>query len=344
MKNGTLYLSILLIFFLKINLCANTAAFGIFPNSTDKSSFDYLEKILPSSIASSLSTLFKFDIIKPSKVEQILKEKLPEIKAPYKQEDLIEICNVLKCDYFIYGYYTPLDKDQINIKLNFYFNNTNEIFSFVQLGKMETEIFKLVDNLSKKIFDLTYDDYYFKNRTIPKDSKIAFITNISGKDLNYFYIPFLKSKYRIASIQNNTLNNQYPLYMFNNFQHITSSGTSIEKAHSKKKLKIKFAHWMSEKKIKDQIAQQKMVTKYYYNFIKEKNNTLDKLSAMHMNNIDYLFIIGFNKNNKKAWLRCINLRSQNMIWLESGINSSGKHDITVMNIAENIKKKFNSLK
>ena len=76
---------------------------------------------------------------------------------------------------------------------------------------------------------------------------------------------------------------------------------------------------------------------YDYKFQKTKENILSKLNNAYKNRIDFLIIIGFKKNNKLAWIRCIDLKTKSLILMQ--INIKGK---SIQGICEKIIKRMST--
>ncbi len=185
---------------------------------------------------------------------------------------------------------------------------------------MEIEIIKLIDRMANSMIDLMRYEYFYISNLIPKGSKIGIITNLNHDDLNYLYYSFIANGYHVASIQANSLNNTIFTNTMESFKYITSSGNSYQIISGPRRVKFLYGTWAGQKyneKI-DYINQ--MYQTYDVNYLEAKLHILDKLKTYH--NLDTILIIGFNQGKNNAWLRCIDVRRKDLIWMQSNISGS----------------------
>lgn len=332
-----------IIFIFSSNLSANTLAFGYLKNETNNKAFNFLQVIFPNSFASTLKSSYKGTILKPSTINNILKKEGLKLKYSYSNKELPKLLKIINADYFIYGSFLPQQNENIKITIHMYISKTKELFTFVDTGKMETEIFKLVDRIAIIFKNLANENLYYKNKRIIKNTNLAFITNISRQHLNEFYFPFFKKNFSISYVQNSDLNTHYNDIQFNSFTQIFTSPVGLKNVEDEKDLEFQYGTWNNSKQIKLINKTINTLKLYYYDFPETKNKALTNLANAYNNNIDYLFLIKFNKSHNKILLRCIDMRSKLVIWYQSNIDASGKTDSNYQNIASNIIKQFPKL-
>jgi hypothetical protein len=335
----TFCITILLLFIKSISF-ADTIAIGYLKNNSDKNNLNFIQVIFSNSFVSSLKPYFDGDILKPSDINKILKKQGTKLKYNYKEHELPKLASTLDADFFIFGDFVPLANDQIKITINLYINDSKELFTFVDIGTMETKIFKLVDRITRIFNNILNKDLFYKKSIIQNNSNLAFITNISGHELNEFYLPFLQKRYFISYVQSCSLKTHYEDENFDKFKYIFMYPTGLRTIDDNKKIFFQYGTWQNNKNI-DKINNSKNFLKlYHYNFEQTQNNSLIKLVNAFKNNIDYLFLIRFNSSRTNAWLRCINMKTKQIIWFQSNIKAKGKSDSDIENIANTMIKNF----
>ena len=299
---------------------APTMAFGYLINRSEDVNFEYLETIFPNSFANSLNNIFNATMINPGQADAILQKQKSRLEKEYKPYDLPDLTERLSADYFIYGNFVVMPGDRIKITLNLYCHDLNTIFSFTNVGRMEAEIFKLVDRIASIMFEFLEKNNFYMTRVVPKGSKIGIFTNLQGKDLNYLYAAFLKGGYRVASIQANYLYNNLTSGIIENFQTDSATENSYEMISDPRA--IKFLHGTSTgARNNDEITViRDMYRKYDLKYADTKLNAMAKLIGHH--SIDKILIIGFNAIKTKAWVRCLDLKTRDLILMESNISGS----------------------
>jgi hypothetical protein len=300
---------------------ATVIGFGVFENKSADKDFDYLSKILPNSFAVSVESNFDISAIKPSEVESLLQEKDFEFKGEYSDLELVNLTRELPVNYFVYGGYRPLPDNNIEIRVNIYNKDTCELFSFTNSGRMETEIFNLVDRLTGIFDDLFKSDFIFKTTDIPKRSRLAFITNLEPAELNEFYLEFMKQGYKISSVQGNELASHIRADDFDRLRHVALKEKSFQRIRDAKPLVFSLSQWNGASYISAQKELRDSITRYVYHYAQEQEKVLLSLSRQYKFDIDYLCIVGFDENRGKAWIRTFDLTryDSSLIWLQAGI-------------------------
>jgi hypothetical protein len=316
-------------------------AVSYFENKSKNSEYDYLSHILPNSLSDSIKTIVDVPVLKPIEIDELLvKSGKAGLRDKYDDFELNDIAKDIKdIDYFIYGYYNPRNDETIDVVIYIYNIYTKEIFSFSTTGRLETELFNLIDAITISFSTLITADKYYKNKDIPEKSNLAFITNLEGDNLNYFYEPFLEKGYSIFSVQSNELySNLNEDNLQDNLLYNTLKTTSFEKARTNKLIHFKYSLYDGLISNSENIEIKKYVTKYYYNYSKNHIESLKKIASIYKSKLDFIFIVIFDKSLKTAWLQCYDMRNfdVNMIWLQTGITGNGKKKTAISCIADDI--------
>ena len=300
-----------------------TMAFGYLANDSKNPDYEYLETIFPNSFANSIKNIFDVRVIKPTQINQRLEKYKIELARSYKTYEVPEMMEKINTDFFIYGKFIPLPQNNILIVLNLYQRGSNMIFTFSNVGKMESEIFRLVDRITQILISLLDVDEMFKTETLPQKSKLAVITNLQGEELNELYYELTQGGYNISSMQGNTLYSPVNENIIEKFKFIYSENNSYDIITDKRK--VHFLHGtLSGEPYQDKVDKLKqMYLRYDMNYPETKKEILNRMSQTFDNTIDYLLIVGFTRNRKRAWLRCINMKDQNLMWIQSNITGSG---------------------
>jgi len=306
---------------------AESAAFGFFINESSNESFDYLEKILPNSFASTLKNKYNYDIIKPGRIPDLSVDVDAGLKIQIiKEEDLQRITEDIDADYFIFGSFKPLEENKIKLTISIFRKGTTSVFQFEETGYLETEIFKLVDRIAVQIKNIANESMIYKSGTVSSKSKLAILTNIEGDDLNSLYYEFLAGGYKISPVQGNEIYGLMDVEQINKFYHFTGVNASYHYIHSRKDVELFHGTWSGveyDKKISDD---KKIYERYSFNYLDTKNEMLKKIKSFDA--IDYIIIIGFDDNKSTAWIRCLNLKNNKLVITETGIAGSSIDDIT----------------
>jgi TolB-like protein len=299
---------------------APTVAFGYLVNKSQDPNYEYLETIFPNSFASSLNNIFRAAMINPGQADAILQKQKMRLEKQYQPHELRDLTEKLESDYFIYGDFLVIPGDRIKITINLYCHDLNTIFSFTNAGRMEAEIFKLVDRIAAIMLDFLEKDNFYMARVVPKGSKIGIFTNLQGRDLNYLYCAFLKGGYRVASIQANYLYNNLTSGIIENFRTVSAAESSYEIISDPRAVKLLQGSRTGARSNEEITAIQNMHRKYDIKYADTKLNSMQKLIGHHA--IDKILIIGFNVIKTKAWVRCLDLKTRDLILMESNISGS----------------------
>ncbi len=295
-------------------------AFGYLANMSNDANYDYLETIFPNSFANTLRSMFKVRVMKPEKVKDLLKRRKSKLEKSYEPYELSELTRKLRADIFINGEFTPLPGNQVKIILNLYIHGSNKIFSFTNVGRMETEIFKLVDRIAQIVIHFMGSSQVFQKGIVPKNSRIGILTNLDGLDLNLLYGTFLTGGYSLGGVHGNTLENILPESLLDRFKYFRLKDDYYDYVTDLRKLRFPFGEWSGQRH-RERIDTVKRLYKIYdADYLGTNGEMLARLSASF--NIDYLIIIGFNDRKNRAWVRCINPRTRELILMQSNIKGN----------------------
>ncbi len=303
---------------------AETIAVGNFINISSKNEFNYLESILPTALASSLSTKYKINIIKPKEIEKILKAKSLE---KYTEQDLHNISSYIKSRYFVYGSFEPQKNNKIKTVIHVYKVSSSSIFTFTDEGFREVEIFSLIDRISTHIKNITNPAMVYKSENLKQNSRLAVLTNIQGEDLNRLYFEIMNKGHKLNSFQGSSIYNNIEKEDIDKLHYISSETASFRKIHDKNTIELYYGTWSGESHFKDIKEQQGIYEKYTLNYSIMDKKTFAAINKAAPDKIDYLLIIRFNKNKKKAWIRCVNLNTRSLIFSSAEIAGKSVNDV-----------------
>ena len=302
--------------------------FGLFENRSKSAEFDYLEQILPNSFAVSVESSFEISTLKPADLSRDLESHNLTLKGNYRDDEIYAVAKALSVDYFVYGSFRSLPENNIEITVNIYNCDTEELFSFVNTGRMETEIFTLVDRLTVIFDELFKKDFLFKTSEITSRSKLAFITNLDPVESNEFYTAFQRAGFTISSVQGNDLSSPLRADHFEKLRYITLKDRSFQRVRGAEPLVFHRSQWNGKTYLTAQENLQNTITRFFYNYPKQQELQLKKLSQSYKFNIDYLFLIGFDKKRHSAWIRGFDLKrfDSSLIWIQTGIEPNTSSD------------------
>ena len=332
---------LLLSFFFSIAITTSYAkplvAFGYLHNESNNPIYNYLETIFPRSFASSIRAIFNVRVKKPHEIDERLKNRYDqELKKHYEYYELLELVEKIDADLFIFGGFKPLLGNRIRVTLKIYMDGHNEIFSFTNIGKMETDIIKLVDRITIIVINFMNEKTMFRSRKIRSGTRLAILSNLEGVQLNRFLITFLKKGYPVVCFQNNDIYNIIDYLNFKKFMYITTKKNSFDTITDWRKTKFFHSTWTG-KRYQEGINHLKSnYNQFDLNYIIKKNTALNRLNSSFNSRIDVLLIVYFSNNRKKSWGRAIDIKKKELIWMESNIKSDILIPDPITNITEKI--------
>lgn len=335
-KSINFTLLFIIIFSASLN-AAPSIAFGYLHNKTNDANYEYLETIFPNSFANSIRNIFNVRVVKPHRINQKLEKHKLKLLKNYNLYELPELLDRVKTNFFIYGNFTPKPNDRIEIVLHMYQKGSNRIFSFTNVGKMETEIFKLVDRITMVLINFLSSKRLYRSTLITPPTKLGILTNLGGDDLNILYYKFLEKGYRVSSMQGNYPESVIFVDDINKFQYMSSAFSSYDIITDKRKVIFPFGTWAGQVHT-DRVNELRRIYKYYdENADATQRQVLNKLKNSYKNTIDSLLIIGFNKRRTRAWVRCYNLKDDDIVWMQSNIKGR-----SIKSICDKMMKEMNS--
>ncbi len=67
-----------------------------------------------------------------------------------------------------------------------------------------------------------------------------------------------------------------------------------------------------------------------------KRRTLERFLKGFRNSVDVLLIVGFSEDRRTSWLRAIDMKDQNLLWMRSNIRPDSRFDDPVAAIGRKI--------
>jgi hypothetical protein len=283
------------------------------------------------------------DVLKPHEINEKLAKTNLALKKEYNTFELKELVTEIGSDIFIYGSFTPLPGNRIKIILNLYMNKTDYIFTFTNIGKMETEIFKLVDRITQILINYLDREKIYRRTVIKKGSNLAVLTNLKGSNLNKLYITLLENGYRLVHFQGNQLTNSVSNKMIKRFMYLSSNNNTFDYITDNRTMEFSFGTWAGPGHKEKVEKLRKIYSRYDYDYIDTKTAIIKKLNSVYGNTLDYLLIIGFNNNRKEAWVRSIDLKKKDLVLMQSNIKGKNINSVS-RNIENRISKPLKKLK
>ena len=88
----------------------------------------------------------------------------------------------------------------------------------------------------------------------------------------------------------------------------------------------------------ERVNELRKIYKYYDEDAEENHKKImNRLKNAYKNTIDTLLIIGFNKRRTRAWVRCYNLKNDDILWMQSNISG-----MSIKSICDKMIKEMNS--
>ncbi len=313
-----------------------TIAFGYLANRSANENYNYLETIFPNSFASSIKSIFDVEVKKPLQVEERLRKFDLELKKTYENFELPELVDKIDADIFIMGSFQPLPNNQISIELSMYARESNEVFAFTNVGRMETEIFKLVDRISLIVINFLDRENLYKSRAIPRGARVAILTNLEGEELNRLYMPLMEGGYAVTCVQGDELANAFKEERFDVFRYVRTKNSSYDIITDWRKTSFPLGAWMNRDDEERAAYFRKLYTDFDLNYTATKNDALDRMTKALRNNVDVLLVVGFSANRKTCWLRAVDVKDRELVWIQSNMKSDAMFADPVANLSERI--------
>ena len=161
----------------------------------------------------------------------------------------------------------------------------------------------------------------FKVRNISPGTTFAILTNLETVEQNSLLLAFMERGYPILGFQNNEIHNIIDDDSINKFGYVRTSNNSFDVISDWTKSEFYHSTWTG-KEYQDSVNYIKYLFRRYdlaYYLVKE--DTLDRLNNAYNDKIDVLLIIGFSSNRSTSWVRAIDMREKDLIWIQSNIKS-----------------------
>ncbi len=317
----------IVLFFLMTDATAKpNVAFGYMRNTANISDLNYLEFIFPNSFANSINAVFDVNVKKPLQLDKELVEKGKSLKKEYEYYELPDLIKEIKSDIFIFGEFSPLPGNQIKIILNIYVNGYKEIFTFTNIGKMETQIARLVDRISIVVINFMGEQNIYKVRKIMPGTRLSILSNLEGEEQNSMLMAFMEKGYPVLCFQSNELHSIINGSAINGstiqkFRYIRTMKNSYDTINDWRKTEFYHSTWTGARYNESADHLKQLFKKYDFNYELIKNDSLERLNNAFNGRMDILLIIGFSDNRRASWVRAIDIKEKEMIWMQSNINS-----------------------
>ncbi len=295
-------------------------AFGFLTNETGGGGYSFIETIFPTAFARAIADRYDIDVMSPADVENLLKKNKDSLRKSYAYYELPELADKLKAQVFINGSYEVREGKTFRISINVFTRGSNEVFTFTNIGKMESDVRRLVDRVGVIIMDFFEKDYY-KLSDIPPDSRIGILTNLDNLELNCLYAAFLGRNYPVIALQGNHLKAYIGNESIEKFKYIRTGRSSFTSITDWRKINLYTGSWANLRQKRGIELVKKIYRIYDLNYPGLKDSALSRLRLAFSEKLDYLMIIGFNDRRTSAWMRCIDLREKDLVWLKDNYRS-----------------------
>lgn len=310
---------------------AGKLAFGYFINTTGNDEYDYLEEVLPKSIASAMRNRYNFQTMSPNKI-QVLVERdtnaLNKSERIIHEEDLALLSESIPGDILIYGTFTPDDDtNRVKVKISVYQIGSDTLFTFEDTGELEMGIFKLVDKVAMQLKNYIDKHTAYKLEVIKKKSKVAILSNIEGDELNRCYYAFMTSGYRISAFHGNDIYSYIDDDSIEKFAKVETANASLGYITVRKQVQLLQGTWSGVKYNRELTSARDTYNRFAFNFTKSMDKVLASISGQDKE-LDYIIIIGFNDDHDTAWYRCIDIRNNRLMSFQYGIKGNTVDEVT----------------
>lgn len=290
-------------------------AFGFLANETPGGAYSFIETIFPNAFARAIADRYDVEVMPPADTDGLLKKNKDFLKTSYAYYELPELVDKLKAQVFINGSYEVRDGKTFRISINVFTKGSNEVFTFTNIGKMESDVRRLVDRVGVIIMDFFEKDHY-KLSDIRPPSRIGILTNLENIELNCLYAAFLDRNYPVIALQGNHLKTYLGNESIEKFKYIRTGRSSFTSITDWRKINMHTGSWANERHRHGIELVKKIYRIYDLGYAEVKDGALARLRAAFSDKLDYLMIIGFNDRRTSAWMRCIDLRDKDLVWIK----------------------------
>lgn len=297
-------------------------AFGYLTNETPDGSYSFIETIFPNAFARAIADRYDVDVMSPADCDNVLKKNKAELKKTYAYFELPELVDTIKARVFINGSYEVKDKKTFRISINVFTKGSNEVFTFTNVGKMESDVRRLVDRVGIIIMDFFEKDHY-RLADIPPGSRIGIITNLDNLELNCLYSAFLEKNYPVIALQGNHLKSYVGDESIEKFKYMRTARSSYTAITDWRKIVMRTGTWANTHHSHGIELVKKVYRIYDLGYAEMKDGALSRLREAFSDKLDYLMVIGFNSQRTSAWMRCVDLREKDLVWIKDDYRPDG---------------------
>ncbi|HON77204.1 MAG TPA: hypothetical protein PK544_01820 [Spirochaetota bacterium] len=294
-------------------------AFGYLSNESGQVDYNYIETVFPSSFASSLQAIQDVQVLKPARVNAILYKYGETLKKDYSPAELPELAEKIQSNVFVYGKFMPLEGNRIKIILHLFVRDSRELFTFTDIGRMETRIFRIVDRVSIKMVNFLGENSRYRADPIPPGSRIGLFSNLKGPEVNRLYMAFMKKNYHVLSVQSADLHNIVDDMIIDKFRYIRTENSSYRDIEDIRIDPLLTGTWAGKGHAAALDSVKRMYNVYNRDYEQKVTDAMKRMSKAFNNGIDYLMFIGFSGSRNAAWVRCIDVRSRDLVWMETRV-------------------------
>ncbi len=293
-------------------------AFGYLSNETPGEKHKYIGIIFPKSFASSIAAYYDVTVKNPLELEEILGKSGESLKKNYSHYELPELADKIRAHVFIYGNYAVMPENRIRISLHLFVKGANEIFTFTSVGKMETDISRMVDRVSVIIMNFFESNSLYRSDEISPGKRIGILTNLDNYELNRLYGVFMKNNYPVSAFQGNHLNTYITDDSMEPFKYMRTDRNSFSAITDWRKTKIPYGTWGGQEQKAEILRVRKIYEVFDVNYGVLKEKTLARMGDAFSGKLDYLMVIGFDSARSNAWVRCLDVSAKDFVWMQSG--------------------------
>ncbi|GEM_PF-2986339 len=308
-------------------------AFVEFKNSQNIPDVDFLANSLPLSISSTLSKDDKYTVYQPKEFGKAVKDKSvkpADLLKAIDENNIAKLRKSVSADAVIYGdyLYDPAD-DSLRVNVKMYLVSQQSEIVFTVDGYLGFGIFNIIDKV--KIILTTYlTENKYITKAIPKGSNIALISNLTNREKNQLLISFLREGYNVKAFM---LNDFHYLERGETipFYNLTSREMSLSTMprEDEKQFQALYGVQMGSavENVEARIKNDATIKKYTQEYRPLKLAAVKKIKENYY--VDYLIVIHFDHRNKKMYTRAIDLKDENIIWIQNSISVAQLSDSEV---------------
>ena len=133
---------------------------------------------------------------------------------------------------------------------------------------------------------------------------------------------FMKKNYRVLSVQSADLHTAIDNEIIEKFRYIRTENSSYRDIEDFSKYPLFTGTWAGKGHAEAIGAVKRIYNVYNRDYEKKVTDSMKRMSLAFNNGIDYLMIVGFSGSRRAAWVRCIDVRSRDLVWMETRVITS----------------------